>query len=80
MEQEACLQRGLARMQSAFRIYPADQATNDYSRAQFQSSCARMLTPCFHEYHLGMSVFAIRSPLLHCLRDPGLAGDPSAIE
>ncbi len=39
-----------------------------------------MLTPCFHEYHHGMPVFAIRSSLLHCLRDPGLAGDASAIE
>ena len=27
-----------------------------------------------------MTVFAIRSSVLHCLRDPGLAGDASAIE
>ena len=32
------------------------------------------------EYHHGMTVTAIRSSLLHCLRDPGLAGDATAIE
>ena len=33
-----------------------------------------------HEYHRDMTYAAIRSSLLHCLRDPGLAGDVSAIE
>ena len=70
----------LRRRPAAFRIYRADRATNDYLHAKFQSSCARMLTPCFHEYHRGMNVTAIRSSVLHCLRDPGLAGDASAIE
>jgi guanine deaminase len=32
------------------------------------------------EYHLSMTTTAIRSSLLHCLRDPGLTGDSSAIE
>jgi guanine deaminase len=32
------------------------------------------------EYHRGMTVTAIRSALLHCLCDPGLAGDTAAIE
>ena len=33
-----------------------------------------------HEYHQHMTVTAIRSSLLHCLRDPGLAGDASTVE
>ena len=70
----------LRRRRATFTIYRADQATNDYLQAKFQSSCARMLTPCFREYHRSMNVTAIRSSVLHCLRDPGLAGDASAIE
>ena len=39
-----------------------------------------MRSRALHEYHRNMTVTAIRSSLLHCLRDPGLDGDASAIE